>query len=144
MGYWSEGSSEIQARAHRITALLEDISMKERKDYSVCKAILSLCGDRSAVGIEKELSTAIADRLGRETAGMYIPTTLRASGLDTTLNTKGAYTVATEVRELIELLRAKTRVIQAGATVLSGLQGNQQFPKQSTASSGAWVSDLRF
>jgi HK97 family phage major capsid protein len=41
---------------------------------------------------------------------------------------------------VLELLRNKTRVIQMGATVLSVLQGNQQFPKQATATTGSCVA----
>ena len=136
---WLPGSPEIQDRAHRITALLENVSLKEKRDYSIVRAINGLC-DPHLRGFEHEFSADIAKKLGRETAGVYIPTNLRAAGLDTKSNSAGLYTVATEVKDMIELLRNKTRVIQMGATLLSGLQGNQQFPRQTAASNGAWVA----
>jgi HK97 family phage major capsid protein len=139
MNRWLPGSPEIQNRAHRITALLADISLKERHDYSVVRAINGLC-DPHFKGFEHEFSADIAKKLGRETAGIYIPTRLKAAGLDTKTNAAGAYTVATEVRDLIELLRNKLRVVRCGATVLSGLQGNQSFPKQTAATNGSWVA----
>jgi HK97 family phage major capsid protein len=140
MGTWLPGNPAIQARAKFIADLLEDLTLKDRRDYSVCRAILAAGGDKSSAGFEAELSAEIAAKLGRETSGMYVPTRLRAAGLDTKTNSAGAYSVATEVKDMIELLRNKAKVIRSGATVLSGLQGNQQFPRQTAASSGAWVA----
>jgi HK97 family phage major capsid protein len=140
MGSWLPGNPAIQARAKFISELFENLTLKERGDYSVCRAILAAGGDKSSAGFEAELSAGIAAKLGRETAGIYVPTRLKAAGLDTKTNSAGGYTVATEVRDMIELLRNKAKVIRAGATVLSGLQGNLQFPKQATASTGSWVA----
>lgn len=114
----------------------------ERKDYSVARAILAqaeYCGK----GLEHEISAAIAKDLGMEPRGLFVPTRLRpqATGLDTKTNAAGKYTVMTEVRDLIELLRNRAKVIQMGATVLSGLTSTIQFPRQLTGSSGAWVAE---
>ena len=46
------------------------------------------------------------------------------SGLDTKSGAAGAYTVETDLGDLIQFLRAKARVIELGATVLSGLDSN--------------------
>jgi len=138
---WQPGRPEIQEHAHRIDALLADLSRKEKQDFSVARALLHLANDgRGEGGIEAEVSAEICKRLGVTTAGMFIPTRLNAAGLDTKTGAAGGYTTATEVRDIIELLRNKTRVIQMGATVLSGLQGNVQFPTQTSAASGAWVA----
>src|SRR5215469_5644348 len=137
---WHLGSVEIQQRAHYIAALVADLSPKERRDYSFCRAILAAGGDKSLAGPETELSAAIAKKLNRESAGVYVATNLRAAGLDTRTNSAGGYTVQTEVRDVIELLRNKAKVIKAGGTLLSGLQGNQSFPKQAGASNGSWVA----
>jgi HK97 family phage major capsid protein len=114
--------------------------VKERGDYSYVRGVNFLCGDRSAAGIEVDISSEISQKLGKQTSGLFIPTRLKAAGMDTKTSAAGGYTVATEVRDLIELLRAKARVIQAGATLLSGLVGNLQFPRQATATTGAWVA----
>jgi HK97 family phage major capsid protein len=140
MSRWLPGVPEIQSRADQILALVNDLTIKERNDLSIVRAINWLSGDRKADGPERDWSTSAAKVLGRETAGMYFPTRVKAAGLDTKTNAAGLYTVATEVRDLIELLRAKARVVQAGATMLSGLVGNLQFPKQATATTGAWVA----
>ncbi len=116
------------------------LSSYERDNYSFVRLIKSLAGDKG-VGAELELdvSNEICNRLGKTTGGAFAPTRLRA-GLDTKTNAAGAFTVQTETRDLIELLRAKTRVIQLGATVLSGLSSNVGFPVQLTASSGSAAS----
>jgi HK97 family phage major capsid protein len=144
---WIQGRTEIMSKAKEIAGLVQDLSLVEKRGYSFSRAILQLGEDPrgGASGLEKELSDAIAAKLGVSTSGMWCPTnmhipTIAASGLDTRSNSAGLYTVATEIKDLIELLRARTRVIQMGATVLSGLQGNIQFPTQSAASSGAWMA----
>jgi HK97 family phage major capsid protein len=125
-------------------ATVEALSEGECASYSVARLILNAADPQAHdAGIEREISAAIAKDIGREPRGYWVPTRLRprASGLDTKTNAAGKYTVMTEVRDLIELLRNKARVIQLGATVLSGLTGNVQFPKQLTASAGAWVAE---
>jgi len=133
-----------------ISALVSGLSYKERSDYSIAAAIVGLCdGDRS--GPEFEISESIASCVGRQPQhnGLFIPTMgvaptygrPQASGLDTKTNAAGKYLVPTEVRDLIELLRNRMRVFELGATVLSGLQGNIQFPKQLTPMIGYWVPE---
>ena len=140
---WSASDGTVVNKAHLIASLVSDLTPVEKKNYSVTRAIKHLAnfGDHdSDAGLEREFSTAISEKMGRSTAGMFIPTRLYAAGLDTKTNAAGAYTVATEVRDLIEILRNKTQVIRMGATVLSGLQGNVAFPAQSAASNGSWVA----
>jgi HK97 family phage major capsid protein len=124
------------------------VSNHERKTYSIARAIMSLADPtRHEAGLEREISDSISQSLGRAPrgGGLFIPTRLQpqASGLDTkSAGTSGGKNlVMTEVRDLIELLRAKTRVIQLGATVLSGLTGNVQFPRQTAATTGAWMAE---
>jgi HK97 family phage major capsid protein len=137
---WHPGY-DIQSRAKYIESVLADMALEDGAQ-SIVRGINYLCGDRRTGGREREQSDALAKAFNRETSGLYFATRTRltAAGLDTKSNSTGAYTVATEVRDLIELLRNKTRVIQMGATLLSGLQGNQSFPKQATATSGSWVA----
>ena len=127
-------------------ATVESLTDKERQTYSISRAILSLASDNGeGASLEREISADIAKRTGRapQKGGIFVPTRLspQASGLDTKTNAAGKYTVATEVRDLIELLRNKARVVQLGATVLSGLQGNLQFPTQATAGTLVWTGE---
>jgi len=66
---------------------------------------------------------------------------LTRAGLDTATDTKGQELVFTEPGSFIDLLRKKAMVINLGATVLPGLQGNVAFPKQIGAGSFTWVGE---
>jgi HK97 family phage major capsid protein len=142
---WSEGDLRIVAHAGAVPKALDGLSKRERDQYSIRKLILGQAGENVDMGLEREVSATIESAIGRpaRNGGMFVPTRLRpqASGLDTKTNAAGKYTVATEVRDVIELLRNKTRVIQLGATVLGGLQGNLQFPTQASAGSLQWTGE---
>lgn len=147
---WLEGDSKIVASVGAINRTVEGLSRRERQSYSITKIILAQAGEtRVDATMEMEISAAIAAAVGRpcRSGGTYIPTRLnprinpQMSGLDTKTNAAGLYTVATELRDLIELLRNKTKVIQLGATVLTGLQGNLQFPTQATAGTLVWTGE---
>jgi HK97 family phage major capsid protein len=143
-GRWLPGDNQIVAHSGQIPGIIASLSRSERKQYSIAKAILGLSGDRGVdCSLEREVSAAIATKLSRESAGLYIPPRLnpQMTGLDTKTDAAGKYTVATEVRDLIELLRNRTKVIQIGATVLSGLTGNVLFPRQLTGTTGSWISE---
>jgi HK97 family phage major capsid protein len=123
---------------------VESLTPKERREYSVRRAILSMADKTVDAKFEQDISDDIAKSIGRASRGIYIPTRLQpmATGLDTKTGSgsDAKYTVATEVRDLIELLRNSTKVINPlGATVLAGLSSNIQFPRQLTGSYGSWV-----
>lgn len=124
-----------QPTVHRMTET-------ERQDYSVRRALLAMAENRND-GFEFEVSADIAKTIGREPRGIYIPTRLKpqASGLDTKTSGAGKYTVIQEVRDLIELLRNRMKLMQLGATVLTGLQGDVMFPRELTASAASWVGE---
>ena len=42
--------------------------------------------------------------------------------------------------DFIDVLRNASSVMQAGATMLSGLSGDVKIPRKSTASAAAWIS----
>jgi HK97 family phage major capsid protein len=138
---WAAADPAMVDKAARIAALVSDLKPVEKQQFSFARAIRHMAGmEQDENCLEQEFSIAMAQQLGRSTAGMFLPTRLYAAGLDTKTNAAGAYTVATEVRDLIELLRNKCCVIQLGATVLSGLHGNVAFPTQASATTGSWVS----
>lgn len=66
---------------------------------------------------------------------------LTRAGLDTQTDTKGQELVFVEEGSFIDLLRKKAMVINLGATVLPGLQGNVAFPKQIGAGTFSWVGE---
>jgi len=97
--------------------------------------------------LEIETSRAIARATGREPRGFYVPVTALLTaeqrGLVKGTPTAGGYLVATELLsgQMIELLQNRAAVIRAGATVLGGLIGDVDIPKQTGAGQAYWVAE---
>lgn len=139
---WHPGDAAIAAKSKEIAAVVTGLSQVEKNDFSVTRAIRHLAGLGEEAALEREVSVAIEKKLGRpaQSDGLFIPTRL-AAGLDTKTNAAGKYSVATDVRDLIELLRNQTKVARLGATILTGLSSDVSFPVQLTGSAGYWVSE---
>lgn len=129
-----------------------DIGMtqKEVKSYSFMRAINALAnpGDRAAyeaAGFEREVSEAAAKAAGKTARGIFVPgEILRAKrDLNVTTATAGGNIVATDLMAdaFIDLLRNKSVVQRAGATVMNGLVGNIAIPKQTGAATAYWVAE---
>ena len=118
-----------------------DLGEKEQRTYSIMRAINMAAGVIDSDGFEMEVHREIAKKLGRETKGMFIPMQLRAPLLTATSGAGGGYAVATELRDMIELLRAKMLVRKMGATVLSGLTSNVAFPRQTGTTTLYWGAE---
>ena len=63
------------------------------------------------------------------------------AALDTGTATAGQELVFTEAGDFIDLLRARMKVAELGATILTGLNGPVAFPKQTGAGTFAWVGE---
>ncbi|KQV51352.1 phage major capsid protein [Duganella sp. Root336D2] len=137
-----------------------DLTEKEKARYSMLRAIngsiRQMQGDSAAwkeAGLEREVSLAIAQRSGKQTAGVFIPTNLRfaaraadysfGTGAGLSASSGGANLVANNLMagSMIELLRNKARVLSLGAQMLSGLVGNVDIPRQKAAGSTYWVGE---
>jgi len=123
------------------------MSEKELKRYSVVRALKLIGNQRALDGIEKEVNDAVAKICKRDDIGemgFRIPNDIvvQKRALSTTDQTKGGYTVDTEVlgTSLIELLRNQTLVAALGARQLSGLTGNIAIPRQSGGATAYWLS----
>lgn len=129
----------------------EDIGLtaEEKGRFSLVRALnAAMTGDWSKAGFERDVSMALAKRSGRETTGFFMPSDVTMQR-DTTPGyvvgeaTQGGNLVATELRvsSFIDLLRSKAIVTRLGATVISGLVGNLEIPRQTGASSTFWVAE---
>lgn len=135
--------SELKARLARgpVVAPRVELTEKEQKEYSFARAILQQ--DEGTKGFEREVSEEIARKLPagyKPQGGFFIPTTIRA-GLDSGTSTKGAEIKFTSPGSFIDMLRNRARVLQAGATLLPGLDGPVSFPKQNGAGTASWVAE---
>ena len=97
--------------------------------YSLFRAIQAqVTGDWSKAEYERDCSIKIADELGREAKGLFIPYEVQRAVL-TTANSSAL--VGTEHRDdmFIESLQADSIVMSMGAQLLTGLVGNVDIPK---------------
>ncbi len=126
-----------------------DMTEREKSRYSMIRAVnAAISGNWKEAGFELECSNTIGQRLGRgaQERGFFMPTNLqfaaRAPYAVGAQGTGGAM-VATNLLagSFIEVLRNKARVLQLGATVLSGLVGNVDIPRQTGATSTFWTAE---
>lgn len=143
------GMTELERRSDRVNPLLNP----DAKGYSVSRMVDAMATGQRLTGVEAEVSAELQKRcaaLGRENRAnaISIPLTLRASfgnfaqfgrelGLSEremrALNvaTTGDAAIPTILSgSIIEMLRNKVILNQAGATILSGITGNFDIPKQ--------------
>ncbi|RLA21873.1 MAG: phage major capsid protein [Gammaproteobacteria bacterium] len=118
-----------------------DLTAEETREFSLMTAIrASVSGDWSKAGFERECSIAIADQLGREARGFFVPFDIQQRVMNVTT---GAGAVGTDhlAGSFIDNLRANAVVGQAGATFLDGLVGNVDIPKKSGSATFSWLAD---
>ena len=124
------------------------LTEKESRSFSFLRAINYLANPtdraaREAAAFEIEASEAAADKLGRASRGITIPMDVMKRDLNVGTATAGGNLVETELdsANFIDLLRNRSALDQAGATVLTGLSGNVNIPRQSGAATAYWVAE---
>lgn len=142
---------------------------KEERQYSVARGIQALItGKRDAAGFEFEVSEECARQMKKDTAGFFMPTSIRGqspSALADTPETRralgftadgvssrattlavgtagfGAEAKFTEYGGFIDLLRNRSALLKLGAQVLPGLQGDVSFVGQTSAGVAGWNAE---
>jgi HK97 family phage major capsid protein/HK97 family phage prohead protease len=125
---------------------------KEARNFSFLKVIRALAEptDRRAhedAKFEFEASRAAADKLGKNTDKFVIPADVLTRSLNTSktgaeAGDTGGYGIATTLmaQSFIDILRNRTTIMQLGS-VMGGLVGNIDIPKQVAASQGYWLGE---
>lgn len=130
------------------------LSRNDAKKFSIFRAVRALQSglqDRSlveAAAFEFECSREVAKKIGREGGtSLFIPAEIltRPLGAEavkrtmaTTPGAKGGYMVDVENLGFIDILRNRSVAMAMGARVLSGLQGNVMFPRQTGKVTVSW------
>lgn len=114
------------------------LTEREQKQYSLARAILH-ADDSKRSGFEFEISDEIAKKTGRDTAGFFMPTSVRATYNIGDAASAGASTF-TEGGEFIDYLRNRTTVAALGATVLS-LNAKTALPRATSDLSAQWIAE---
>lgn len=124
------------------------LTKKEVRNFSLMKAIRAMANptDRNAqaeAAFEFEASQEAAKRAGVDPQGLYMPMDVMRSWNQRDLNTSDDSAMVAEAYrggDFIDVLRNASSVMQAGATMLTGLQGDVKIPKKTAASSAGWIA----
>ena len=124
------------------------LTKKEVRNFSLMNAIRAMANptDRNAqeaARFEFEASQEAAKRAGVDPQGLYLPHDVMRSWNQRDLNTSDDSAMVAEAYrggDFIDVLRNASSVMQAGATMLTGLQGDVKIPKKTAASTGAWIA----
>ena len=140
-------SKEIEVNPAPAIAPDLGLNEKEKRTYSFASALRSLVNNRPVEGLEREVSDAIAERCGRDTAGFFMatPGDLRHGRRDLTAGTAtdGAELVDEQLRpnDFVDVLRPNMVTGTLGVRMLTGLVGNISIPRKSSASAAGWAGD---
>jgi len=138
---------EVSARSREQRAVPATALGMERREverYSIMKAIRALTsGDWSKAPLEKAASIAVADNLGKEARGFYVPWEIQTRAQNTSTIPAGGALVDTTYLggSFIQMLRARSVIVGLGARYLTGLTGNVTIPKQTGGSTTYWVGE---
>lgn len=155
-----EGKTLDEFRAHVLTNVLKakpvttdsgliGMGEKETKSYSLLRALHQLVTKGRLEGIEKEAHEAALKACGRDDVkGFLVPEDVSRSfgrrlikAQNVTTATAGGFLVQTDMGPMIELLRNRPVVVDAGATTLNGLVGDVALPYQVSGCTAYWVSE---
>ena len=114
------------------------------RKFSLLKAINARLGEDVDVGFEREISQEVQRRAGRKFSGIAVPDEYFQVEKRTLLVGSSAASLYPEQHRddlFIDVLRARIIVGRLGATVLEGLIGDQDIPRQTASSSAQWVAE---
>ncbi len=121
---------------------------KETERFSIMRLVRAKVGGRAeveAARFEIEACEAASEAMGssHKTRGFRIPEDVMQTWMQRDLNTTDdADLIPTEHRagSFVDALRNASSVMQAGATRLTGLEGNVDIPAKNAVSSATWIS----
>ena len=119
---------------------------KEAKQYSFMRVINALANPTNAraqedAAFEFEASRAVADVLGKNPQGIFVPGDVQARTMTSGTATAGGNTVATDLLadSFIDRLEKAMLTAQLG-TILRGLSGDCAIPRNSGTNTAGWIS----
>lgn len=126
------------------------MSQHDVRSYSLLRAIrAAAAGDWRGAELEREASETVAQRMGMEPQGFFVPSDWvhqqRGEQRDLTVGTAtaGGNLVSTDLlsQSFIDLLRNQMVLRQAGMTILSNLVGDIAVPRQTGGATAYWVGE---
>ncbi len=124
------------------------LESKEVKRYSFLRALHALANpaDRQAqeaASFEREISDEASKRYGRPASGILVPNEVLRRDLNVGTATAGGNLVETDLLSgsFIDILRKRMAMMQAGVSMLTGLEGNISIPRLTQSSTAYWVGE---
>lgn len=113
---------------------------------SLTRALASTFDSNVDAGVEREVSTELQRRTGRQAQGILVPHSVfleRRAGQVAANNIDGGYLVPDSYRPdlIIDRLRASSILAQLGVTVLTGLMGRVVIPKITGSTGVEWLGE---
>ena len=123
------------------------LTKEQTKRFSLVKAIHALANptDRraqEAAAFEFEASRAAAEQYGRSAQGIMLPAEVMKNWKRDLNSADESELFTDDFRggDFIDVLRNASSVMQAGATMLTGLSGDVKIPKKTAAATAAWIA----
>jgi HK97 family phage major capsid protein len=121
------------------------LSPKDTERFSIVRAVNALAtNDWREAGHEKEVSDSLAKRRNGDMSNIHIPLEVLGNQQREILKSgSGANLIPSDYMgsSFIDILRNRARVVEAGATVLNGLQGDVEIPRKTATSTAYWVGE---
>jgi len=147
----SEAEQARQAlQVHRTKQERKAPEDKAAERYSILRAIRLTASGKPLDGIEAEMSQEAEHEFKRAgitpSGNLFVPAMLTKRGkemrdMTAGTTTAGGYTVPNLMQDVIPFLDPRLAVIQAGATLLTGLTGNLDFPRNDAAATAVWEGE---
>ena len=134
----SEKRSEIKPISHI------DMSQNEVQQYSLMRALRACqAGDWKGAELELETSLTVADQLGKDARGFYVPYDVQQRDMTTGTANAGKELVGTDhlASNFIDALRGQTLLMMLGADVITGLVGNVDIPASDGDGDYYWINE---
>lgn len=140
--------AEETARQRRTKAETKTPEEKAAKQYSLLRAIRTVADGKQLDGLEKEMQDEALKEFRASnitpSGTLQVPRFIASPerrDMTAGTTTAGGYTVPTELAELIPILQPRLAVQQAGATMLTGLTGNIDFPRNDADAAAVWEGE---
>lgn len=123
------------------------LSRREIEQYSFVKAILSQDPTYAARhgGIEVEAGKAMAQKLGKEPRGLFVPREALYGTRDLEVGTPSAGGYLRPTDHLgdgfIDLLRAQSLILQLNPTRMQSLRGDVSIPRKTASATASWLAE---
>ncbi|MGI2068113.1 phage major capsid protein [Shewanella sp. MF08487] len=120
---------------------------KDVRRYSLINAVrASITGNWKGAGFEREVSVALADKMGKDARGFYVNYEVLSQlgrAAQSTAAGVGGELVATDLwsSQFIDLLRPNSIAAGLGVRFATGLVGNVDIPKMTSGSSFYWIDE---